>query len=245
MPKTFAGFSPKALMFLRQLAKNNSRDWFQPRKQQFVELLQQPMLELIELILADLRSFAVDHVLEPKRAMLRIYRDVRFSKDKSPYKTNIAAMFPRAGLGKTTGAGYYLGISPEGVEIAGGVYMPGPPELAALRQASAADPETFRQMLASKPLVKLMGECQGEMMTRVPKAFEPDHPGADLLRRKQFFYFLTLKPEAATSPGLDKTITKCFRQMAPVIDYLNEILLRSARGMEGEEARPKRPKPMF
>jgi uncharacterized protein (TIGR02453 family) len=245
MPKTFAGFSPKALTFLRQLEKNNSRDWFQPRKQEFVSLLQEPMLELISFILNDLRGFAVDHVVEPKRAMLRIYRDVRFSKDKSPYKTNIAAMFPRRGLGKTTGAGYYLGISPEGVEIAGGVYMPGPPELAALRQAIADDPETFRKTLANKALVKVMGECKGDLMTRVPKGFEPDHPAADLLRRKQFFYFVMLKPKVATEPGLDKLVAKRFRQLAPMIDYLNGILLRSANDAGDDESRPKRPKPMF
>jgi uncharacterized protein (TIGR02453 family) len=245
MPKTFAGFSPKALTFLRQLAKNNSRDWFQPRKQEFVSLLQEPMLELLSLIVGELRAFAVDHVVEPKKAMLRIYRDVRFSKDKSPYKTNIAAMFPRRGLGKTTGAGYYLGISPEGVEIAGGIYMPGPPELLALRNAIAEDPDTFRKLLTNKPLVKLLGSCQGETATRVPKGFAADHPAADLLRKKQFFYFVVLKPSSATATGLDKTVVKCFRQVAPVIDHLNGILLKSSRELDGAEPLPKRPKPMF
>src|ERR1700733_6735324 len=100
MPKTFPGFSPKAITFLRQLEKNNSRDWFQPRKDQFEELLRQPMLELARLIADHLRPFAVDHVLPPAKAVHRIYRDVRFSKDKSPYKTNISAMFPRKGLSK-------------------------------------------------------------------------------------------------------------------------------------------------
>jgi uncharacterized protein (TIGR02453 family) len=244
MPNTFKGFSPKALTFLRQLEKNNSREWFVPRKEQFETLLRQPMLELIELVLKDLRSFAVDHVLDPKRAMLRIYRDVRFSKDKSPYKTNIAAMFPRAGMGKTSGAGYYIGISPAGVEVAGGVYMPGPPELSALRKAIDEDADTFRKTTGNKAVVKVMGAIQGEQMTRVPKGFTTDHPAGDLLRRKQFYYFTMMKPQTATVAGLDRTILRQFRAMSPVIYYLNDIMLRSAAELAADE-RPKRPKPMF
>ena len=109
MPKSFAGFSPKAITFLRQLKKNNSRGWFTPRKEEFESLLKQPMLELTGIVADETRSFAVAYVMEPKRAVQRIYRDVRFSKGKSPYKTNISAMFWRKGLPKNLSAGFYLG----------------------------------------------------------------------------------------------------------------------------------------
>ncbi len=244
MAKSFAGFSPKALTFLRQLEKNNSRDWFQPRKAEFESLLRDPMLELVERILTGLRSFAVDYVVEPKKAMLRIYRDVRFAKDKSPYKTQIAAIFPRAGLGKTTGGCLYVGISPKGVEIAGGVYMPGPPELAALRHAIDDNPKPFKAAIENKSLLKLMGHCQGEKMFRVPKGYAPDHSEAELLRRKQFFYFVMLEPNAAVQPGLDLVILKHFKALVPVVEYLNQIMLKSAAELAGDD-RPRRPKHMF
>src|SRR5882724_1818851 len=107
MPATFPGFSPKAISFFRQLAHNNRREWFQPRKDLFDNEVRAPMLELIEQINDDLRSFAADYVTEPKKAIYRFYRDTRFSKDKSPYKTHIAATFARRGLPKNAGAGFY------------------------------------------------------------------------------------------------------------------------------------------
>src|SRR5690349_13174115 len=122
MTRSFPGFSPKALAFFRQLARNNKREWFQPRKEQFEQLVRRPMLELVEQVLDDLRGFAVDHVVDPKRAVYRIYRDTRFSNDKSPYKTHIAAIFPHARLPKHAGAGYYFAISHEGLQIGGGAY---------------------------------------------------------------------------------------------------------------------------
>jgi uncharacterized protein (TIGR02453 family) len=245
MPATFSGFSPRAITFLRQLAKNNAREWFQPRKDQFEELLRQPMLELTGLVVDQLRSFAVDHVREPAKAVHRIYRDVRFSKDKSPYKTNISAMFPRKGLGKMTGAGYFFSISATQVDIAGGCYMPGPPELAAIRKDILANLAAFRNALENPKRIKLAGGLQGEQLARPPKGFDADHPAIDLLRRKQFYYYVTLPVAAATSPGLEKVLVKHFKAMSPAVEYLNRILLSSAEPDSAAEPRPARPKPMF
>jgi uncharacterized protein (DUF2461 family) len=224
MPQTFAGFSPKALTFLRQLRKNNSRDWFQPRKSQFDELLQKPMLDLTGRVADKMRGFAVDYVRDPKRAVHRIYRDVRFSKDKSPY----------------------FSISPDGVDIAGGLYMPGPPELLAIRNAILQDPVGFQKQINSRSLCKLMGDCQGESMTRLPKGFETtDAKASPLIRRKQFFYMRTFDPTLATEPGIEKQITTCFAAMAPVIEFINHILLASVKDTAGPQEMPLRPKPMF
>src|SRR2546423_6282119 len=137
MGNAFPGFPREGLRFLRQLERNNSREWFQPRKELFEQRVREPMLRLVELLCDDVRKFAADHVVEPKKALYRIYRDTRFSKDKTPYKTHIAAIFPARGLPKHAGAGFYFHISQKGVEIAGGMYMPGPPELAAVRKAIA------------------------------------------------------------------------------------------------------------
>jgi uncharacterized protein (TIGR02453 family) len=245
MASTFAGFEPKAITFLKQLEKNNSRDWFTPRKPQFEELLRQPMLELAGIIANELRTFAVDHVLDPNKAVHRIYRDVRFSKDKSPYKTNISAMFHRKGLSKMSSAGYYFSLSGANIEIAGGVYMPEPPELTLIRQEIAENTTKFRQILLNPKLTKIAGPLRGEKLARPPKSFDPDHPSIDLLRNKQFYYFTTLPASAATAKGFDKLIIKQFKAMAPAMDYLNGILLKAAKGEAGDEELPKRPKPMF
>src|ERR1700679_1774668 len=139
MASSFPGFAPAALTFFKQLEKNNQREWFTARKEKFEELVRGPMLELLALINDDLRGFAVDHVTEPAKALYRIHRDTRFAKDKTPYKTHIAAMFPRQGLGKNTCAGFYCSVSHTGVEVAAGMYMPSPQDLLTVREAIAAD----------------------------------------------------------------------------------------------------------
>jgi uncharacterized protein (TIGR02453 family) len=245
MTTGFPGFSPKAITFLRQLEKNNSRDWFQPRKDQFEELLRQPMLELAGLVGEQLRTFAVDHVIPANKAVHRIYRDVRFSKDKSPYKTNISAMFPRRGLSKLAGGAYYFSLSADEFGIFGGIYMPEPTDLKVIREEIDKNPAGFRKIVENPKMIKITGPLRGDKLARLPKGFDEDHPAIDLLRNKQFYYYTSLPAKAATEVGLDKVLIKQFKVMAPAVDYLNGLLLRAAKGDEEEEQLPKRPKPMF
>ena len=249
MPSGFPGFPKQALTFFRQLSKNNTREWFQPRKDQYEQHVRAPMLELCALIADDLRSFAADHVVEPKKALFRIYRDTRFSHDKTPYKTHIAAVFPRSGMGKTTCAGLYFSVSHETVEIAGGMYMPGPEELTAVRNAIAQDHRPIRKLIGDKAARKLTGDLLGTRLARVPRGFDADHPTSDLLRMKQWYYDVTLPAEAALSPTIRKQVTSRFRAMAPLVHYLNNAALAAVRAEEGDaearEAIPKRPAPMF
>ena len=248
MRKTFSGFPKQTLTFFRQLARNNKREWFQPRKAQYEQHVRAPMLELVALVCDDLRDFASDHVCEPKKALFRIYRDTRFSNDKTPYKTHAAAVFPRAGMGKTTCAGFYFCVSHETVEIAGGMYMPGPDELAAVRQAIARNERTLRKLLTAPELRKHAGKLLGEQLSRVPRGFDPEHPAADLLRMKQWYFDVTLPAKAALAPSIRKQITTRFRAMAPVVHFLNDAALAAAREEDDAEERrgiPKRPAPMF
>ncbi len=218
-------FPPEAITFLRSLARNNNRDWFQPRKETFETKIKAPMIALIEAINADLLDFAPDHVTDPKKAFYRIYRDTRFSADKTPYKTHIAAIWPRHGLVKHSSAGFYFQISPKGVGIAGGVYMPGPDELRAIRTWLAANHTGFRKAIAQPE--KLMGKIEGESVTRMPKGFAADHPAAGLLRMKQWLYWRELDVKLATSPRLAREVAKRFQAMAPVIEMLNAPLARA------------------
>ena len=246
----FDGFSPKALTFFRQLRKNNTREWFTPRKAFFEEHVRAPMLELVALINDDLRTFAVDHVhADCRKAVYRLYRDTRFSKDKTPYKDHIGALFPRAGLPKHGGANFYFGVSDKGVEIAAGVYMPEPPELNAIRKAIAEDATTrgtFRKLLDDKTLKKTMGELQGDKLSRCPKAYPPDHPAADMLRLKQLYFYVTLPPERALDKSIRREIVTRFKRMAPAVQWLNTACLAAARERDGEaDPIPVRPAPMF
>jgi uncharacterized protein (TIGR02453 family) len=247
MPSTFPGFSPKALSFFRQLQRNNKREWFQPRKETFENELRKPMIDLVEMINDDLRSFAADNVTEPSKAIYRIYRDTRFSKDKTPYKTHIAASFHRRGLPKHSGAGYYFSVSHKEVEVAAGTYMPGPEELGAVRRAIAKDSKTLIKLLSDRALRRTVGEIQGEKYARPPKGFESiaaNNPAAgELLKHKQLYFYITLDAKLAMSSKLRREVVSRFRAMAPVVDWLNAAMLGAMRDVE--DARPVRPAPMF
>jgi uncharacterized protein (TIGR02453 family) len=141
----FPGFSSQAISFLRNLKRNNEREWFQPRKEIFETQLKAPMTELVEAVNRELLAFAPDHVTDPKKAIYRIYRDTRFSADKTPYKTHIGAIFPHHGLGKQSSAGFYFHVSTKSVGIAAGSYMPGPDELRAVREWLAENHVSFRK----------------------------------------------------------------------------------------------------
>src|SRR6185369_11740810 len=129
----FSAFPKEGVQFLRRLKRNNNREWFQEHKTIYEESVKRPMTELIEAIAVDFQKFAPEMTASLKVSAYRIYRDTRFSKDKSPYKTHVAAVFPHANLGKHEGAGFYVHISPAEVFIGGGLYMPLPEDLNTVR----------------------------------------------------------------------------------------------------------------
>jgi uncharacterized protein (TIGR02453 family) len=219
----FPGFSPEALAFLAELKENNDREWFTPRKAVYEERLRQPMIELVRAIHGYMLDFAPQYVGEPAKCIFRIYRDTRFSKDKTPYKTHTAAWFPRNSLVKE-GAGYYVAISPEGVDIGGGIHNPDPAALLAIRTFIADDPDTFRKTFETPKVRKLLGEMQGESAARAPKGFAADHPALDLIRRKQYVLFSKLDTEVATTPKLLPEVVKRFEAITPMVRFLNRAL---------------------
>jgi len=221
---SFPGFPQEGIDFFRRLARNNRREWFQPRKAIFEDQVKRPMLELVRAINAALERFAPDHVTEPERAVYRFYRDTRFSADKSPYKDRIAATFPRRGLARHQGASYYFSVSDKQVAAGGGVYMPLPETLTAMRRRIAEHPEEFRRLISARPLRTLYGEMQGEQLSRVPKGFPSDHPAADWLRFKQYLFYIELPADLAVTPALYEEIVKRFRALAPFNDFLNAAL---------------------
>ncbi len=222
----FPGFPPEALTFLRSLKRNNRREWFQPRKEIFENKLKAPMIQLAEAINAELLDFAPDHITDPQKAVYRIYRDTRFSADKTPYKTHVAAIFPHHGLEKHSSAGFYFHLTAKSIGIAAGYYMPGPDELRAMRAWLAENHAAFRN--ASKRPQKLLGKLDGNAAVRMPKGFDAGHPAEDLIRMKQWLYWVELDAKIATTPRLLPELVKRFRAAAPVIAMLNAPLRKNA-----------------
>ncbi len=229
MKHVFQGFSREGIAFLRDLKNNNDREWFTPRKSVYEEQLRLPMIELVRAVHGEMLRFAPEYVGEPAKCVFRIYRDTRFAKDKTPYKTHIAASLGRNGLEKNRGAIYYFSISPEEVEIAGGVYHPEPDVLLAVRRHIARHPEAFRATFGSPKLKKLLGDLQGESAARAPKGFDPEHRAIDLLKRKMYCFFISLDPALATTPRLLGEIAKRFEAMAPFMEFLNRPLLTQGK----------------
>lgn len=236
MASEFAGFPPEAMRFFRGLTRNNNREWFQQRKQIFDEKVKAPMVELVEAINGELLAFAPQHVIEPREAIYRIYRDTRFSADKTPYKTHIAANFPRRGFPKHAAAGYYVSVSPKEIEVAGGIYLPGPEELLTIRSFLSEHYGELRRLIADRKLRSLMGELQGEQLQRPPKGFPGDHPAEDLLRHKQWYFYVTLDGALAPTAELLPEVVKRFRAMQPFVDAMNRPLLERRRSARADAA---------
>jgi uncharacterized protein (TIGR02453 family) len=224
MRTVFPGFPPEAPQFFRSLARNNRREWFQPRKEIFEEKVKAPMRAMVEALNAELRKFAPAFVTDPEKAIYRIYRDTRFSKDKTPYKDHIAASFHRRTPVNHSDAGFYVAMSHKESAIGGGIYMPGPPELLAIRHHIDRHHQELRKILKARAVKDLFGDLHSEQLSRVPKGFAPDHPAADLLRFKRFVLYVELEPELATTPEFFTETVKRFRAMTPLLEFLTAPL---------------------
>jgi uncharacterized protein (TIGR02453 family) len=217
-------FSEAALKLLRDLSRNNRREWFAPRKAVFEQILKQPMLALIGVVTEAMVAFAPAHVRPPEKTMMRIYRDTRFSSDKRPYKNHLAAWWSHAGMEKTSGAGYYLHVSPDEVVIAGGVFMPTREQLLAIRRFLLDNHSRVRKLLEDKKTKKFLSPLDGARLSRAPKGFPKEHPAMDLLCARRWGVGASLRPEAALDREFAREVVKRFRLAAPLVDALNTPL---------------------
>jgi uncharacterized protein (TIGR02453 family) len=222
-------FRGAGLKFLRSLKRNNRREWFEAHKPEFERELKQPMLALIESVNRAMAGFAPAHVRPPQKCMMRIYRDIRFSTDKRPYKSHISAWWSREGLEKTSGGGYYMHISPEEVLIAAGVYMPEREQLLAIRQYLLAHHVEVRQLLTDRKLERTMDSFTGMPLTRPPKGFPKDHPAMDLLLCRQWGVEAKMAPTAALQEDFADEVIRRFRLATPLVSALNTPLLMSVQ----------------
>ena len=219
-------FPAETLRFLRALKRNNRREWFNAHRDDYESYVRQPMTAIVERLAVDLRAFAPELVASPKVSMYRIYRDTRFSENKTPYKTHIAASFPTRGLAKHEGAGAYFHVSADEVWIGGGMYSPQPPQLFAVRQHIAGHLKQLRAIVESPGFRKQLGALEGETLKRVPRGFPKEHPAAEYLKRTNFVAGSKFPPALATSPAFYKTVLSVFRQVVPLTRFLNAPLFK-------------------
>jgi len=219
-----AHFNDAAIKFLSGLKRNNDRAWFDARKSIYEAEIKAPMLAVIEEVNDAFAGFAPEFVRPPQKIMMRIYRDIRFSKNKLPYKTQVAAWWARQGVEKTGGAGFYLQVGVDEVRIAAGAYMPEKDQLLAIRRMLLERHEDLRECMSKKQLKGKMEPFDGLKMTRGPKGFPADHPAMDLILCRQWGVSTGLPAETALKPTLVKEIVSRFKLALPMVRLLNEPL---------------------
>jgi uncharacterized protein (TIGR02453 family) len=228
MPAAAPRFTPATLKFLRALKRNNRREWFNAHRDDYEAHVRQPMTAIIERLALDFRGFAPELVSSPRVSLYRIYRDTRFSENKAPYKTHVAAVFPTRGLAKHEGAGLYFHVSPGEVWVGGGMYAPQMPQLLAVREHIATNVKRLRTIVESPAFTRQVGRLEGERLQRVPRGFPKDHEAAEFLKFRQFLAGREFPPALATSPGFYRTLIAVFRRVAPLARFLNEPMLGSS-----------------
>ena len=232
----FTGFEPGAIQFLVDLAENNSREWFQPRKAEFERLIKRPMEELCVALEDEFRARDIPLHADPARSPFRIYRDTRFSKDKTPYKTAAAASFSWAGDGADATAGRshtesvhasggYFHLQPGEIFAGGGVWHPDKPWLDGVPAAIVDNRPSFARIVEAPAFVDTFGAVSddGESLKRVPPGYPADHPAADLLRKKNVTFGRRLSDDEALSPSLPVLLAETFATGTPLMRYLASV----------------------
>jgi uncharacterized protein (TIGR02453 family) len=239
-------FSRKTLAFLRALKRNNNRDWFRQRKPEYEAHVRGPMVDLLARLNADLPRFAPELIADPRVSLYRIYRDTRFSEDKTPLKTHVAAHFPAKGFARGEGSGLYLEVAPAWVWIGGGLYMPPSSDLRLIREHIAGHHRALHRIVSGGAFKRAVGTLEGEQLSSMPRGYVKDHPAAHYLRFKQFLAGREFEAEFATSPRFYSELLRIFRAVAPLIRFLNTPLLEGRRTLmpmlpvEDEGPRPDR-----
>lgn len=230
-PPSWRSFDPAAFTFLRQLKRNNRREWFVAQKDRYTHLIQEPMRACIEELDVILAQEMPEIHGDPKRSMFRIHRDVRFGKDKSPYKTHASCWCfhhdAGRGVGQAVrgGAGLYLHLEPGSSMIAAGIWMPPKPGLELIREALLEDHESFEQILTAPLFRRRYGRLSEEaMLVRVPRGVDPMHPAAPWLRYKSFTVHRMLPDNVVTAPTLLRQLTTDIRHLRPMVRWLNTAL---------------------
>lgn len=228
-PALFEGFSERTFKFLHSLKRNNNKAWFEAHRDEYEDYLREPSKALAEVMGQHFREQGMPVVGNARTSLFRINRDIRFSKNKSPYKTHIGLSFPLEGSKKEEWCGFYFSFEPaktgKGVNSfgGGGVYMPMPPQLKRIRTKIAREHKALEKILGDKAFKKLCPKgLTGESLTRMPQGFEEGHPAATLLKMKSFLFEFPLTAEDLMSKKLPEKLLKNFNTALPLVEFLGK-----------------------
>lgn len=218
--------SNNTIIFLQQLKKNNNRDWFEKNRKQY-EAAKADYMQLVESILTGLKKIDSSLAeLQPKQCVFRINRDVRFSADKSPFKTNMGAGFSKGGKALNF-AGYYFHCEPGQNFIGGGLWMPDAANLKKVRQEIDYNADEFKRIVSNKTFIKLykkIDDSKEYILTRTPKGYDETNPAIQFLKLKSFTAGAAISNEELLSKNLTKTILTHFEAIKPLLDFINRAL---------------------
>jgi len=214
--------------FLKKLKKNNNRDWFLEHKTVYQEENER-VISFADTVLNEMSMY--DNIETPsgKKSVYRIYRDVRFSKDKTPYKTHFSGYFRRAT--EQLRGGYYFHIEPGNSFVGGGFWSPNPKDLLRIRKEIAADASEMREILTSQKFVETFGELRGDKVKTVPRGFDKNHPDLDLLQFKQYLLIKKFSDVEVINPNFYKEVVATFNEMRPFFDLMGSILTTDENGI--------------
>ena len=219
----FDGFPAKGIEFLKGLKKNNNRDWFAKHKSDYDEFVKFPMQCLIASLKVPMAKLMPEIEVNPKRNIFRIYRDTRFSKNKTPYKTHVAAVFHLKGHWQES-AGYYVHIEPGNIYVGGGIYMPNSQQLKLIRNAIAGRAEDFQSIVDAEVFKKRFDSLEGDKLQRAPLGYPTDHPMIEWLKRKSFHTGLEWREKECYSLKFIDKIIVVYKELLPLIRFLNEAV---------------------
>lgn len=212
------------LQFLTNLQENNHKDWFDLHKKEY-DQLRADWIQLVAKMIKQTADFDDDVLeLDPKKCIFRINRDVRFSKNKAPYKNNFGISLSKGGK-NTDFCGYYIHLQPGESFIAGGSYQPMPDKLAAIRQEIDYNFEEFTSIITHKEFVKHFGILTGDKLQRPPKGYDAENPAIEYIKHKGFLAFLKIDDKNLTEKELLKHCLSAFKAMKPLNDFLNRAIL--------------------
>lgn len=216
----------KGFLFLKQLKKNNRREWFLEHKDVYESELREPLKSIVGELASRFAKKAPEIAFDPKRSIFRINRDVRFSHNKDPYKTNLGASFiSRSHNKKDEFPGLYLHVEPGNCFIGGGLYLPTGDQMRRIRHAINKDPQGFMDVISSRAVKKYFGGLTGEKLKRAPRGVAEDHPQIEFLKFKQFIFIKKYKDTDFQSGNVAAKIEKEFAAMLPLVRWLNRALV--------------------
>jgi len=218
----------ESLDFLKTLSKNNNRDWFNAHKEKYIQA-HENIIAFADALLAEMNKHDKIETESGKKSLFRIYKDVRFSKDKTPYSCRWSGGFKRAT--KKLRGGYYFHIEPGNSFLAGGFWSPEPADIQRIRQDIALAYKDWKKILANKTLTQTFGKLRGEQISSAPRGYAKDHPAIDLLRYKQYILKHDFTDKEVLSHDFLNKLNDGFKKMRPFLNYMSEVLTTDANGV--------------